>query len=144
MIVVVVIPCYKVAAQIKNVILSLPHFVNYIITVNDCSPDGTGEIIREVSLTDQRIIYIEHTQNMGVGGAMLSGFRKALEMDADIVIKMDGDGQMDAAYLEPLIQPLMSGKADFSKGNRFRDFAALKNMPAVRRFGNLGLSFCIK
>ena len=144
MTVAVIIPCYKVAAQIKNVIVTLPPFVNYIIAVNDCSPDNTGEIIRECALSDQRIIYIEHPQNRGVGGAMLSGFRKALEIDADIVIKMDGDGQMDGAYLESLMQPLLSGKADFSKGNRFRDFAALKNMPAIRRIGNLGLSFCIK
>ena len=144
MIVAVIIPCYKVATQIKEVFASIPSFVNYIIAVNDCSPDKTGDMIRDCAESDKRIIIIEHPQNRGVGGAMLSGFRKSLEINADIVIKMDGDGQMDSSYLEPLIQPLLSGKADFSKGNRFRDFAALQTMPAIRRFGNLGLSFCIK
>jgi dolichol-phosphate mannosyltransferase len=144
MIVAVIIPCYKVAGQIKEVISSLPPMVNYIIAVNDFSPDLTGEILRECACGDKRIIYLEHMQNKGVGGAMLTGFKKALEIDADIIIKIDGDGQMDCSYLEPLIHPLVTGKADFSKGNRFRDFSALKNMPAIRRLGNLGLSFCIK
>jgi hypothetical protein len=75
---------------------------------------------------------------------MISGFRKALELGAQIVIKLDGDGQMDPAHIPALITPLIQGKADYVKGNRFRDFQSLQQMPFVRRVGNLGLSFLTK
>jgi hypothetical protein len=75
---------------------------------------------------------------------MVTGFRKALELKAQIVVKIDGDGQMCVDYLPELLLPLIHGDADYSKGNRFRDFQALRQMPAFRRMGNLGLSFCTK
>jgi hypothetical protein len=79
-----------------------------------------------------------------VGGAMVSGFRKALELDAWIVVKIDGDGQMEVSHLPDLLAPLMLGEADYAKGNRFRDFAALRQMPLIRRIGNMGLGFLSK
>ncbi|MEO5905086.1 MAG: glycosyltransferase family 2 protein, partial [Saprospiraceae bacterium] len=82
--------------------------------------------------------------NQGVGGAMITAYQKAIELDADFTIKLDGDGQMDVSYIQALLKPLINYKADFTKGNRFRDFAALRSMPLVRRIGNLGLSFLIK
>jgi len=144
MIISVIIPCYNVAKHIEKVICQIPPSVNYIIAVNDCSTDETDCILARLQQESRRLVYLKHETNQGVGGAMLTGFRKALELECDIAIKMDGDGQMDHSDIQKLIKPIEEGVADFSKGNRFRDFKALKNMPAFRRFGNLGLSFLIK
>lgn len=140
----VIIPCYNVSKHIEKVVNGLPNEIDYIITVNDCSTDETLSILENLSATNQKIHVINHSLNQGVGGAMISGYKKSLELNATITIKMDGDGQMDAANIKNLIQPLLEDKADFSKGNRFRDLKALQAMPAVRRIGNLGLSFLIK
>ena len=75
---------------------------------------------------------------------MQSGFKKALELDVQVIVKIDGDHQMDATYISELVTPLLEGKADYAKGNRFRDFESLRHMPLVRRVGNLGLSFLTK
>jgi glycosyltransferase involved in cell wall biosynthesis len=82
--------------------------------------------------------------NQGVGAAMITGYKKSLELNADLIIKMDGDGQMDPENIQDLIKPLIEDKADFTKANRFRDFKALRAMPMSRRIGNIGLSFLIK
>ncbi|MCS3799954.1 glycosyltransferase family 2 protein [Niastella sp. OAS944] len=144
MIISVIIPCYNVARHIEDVINNLPDQVDYIITVNDRSPDNTESIILQLQQKNKKIIYLKHEVNQGVGGAMLSGFKKSLELNCDITLKMDGDNQMDPSYIPVLIEPLINNKADFTKGNRFRDFTALKKMPIGRRIGNLGLSFLIK
>ncbi len=140
----VVIPCYNVANHIEGVIKSLPDSIDWIIAVNDCSRDETENILIHLGRENRKVIYISHNTNRGVGAAMLSGYKKSLELKADITIKMDGDGQMDAKHIPQLIKPLIDGKADFTKGNRFRDFKALRAMPLSRRIGNLGLSFMIK
>ena len=144
MIISVIIPCYNVSKHIEGVICKIPDDVTYIIAVNDCSTDETHDILSRLLQQNKRLIYVQHQMNQGVGGAMLTGFQKALDLESDITIKMDGDGQMDHANIHKLIRPIKTGVADFSKGNRFRDFKALKNMPAFRRLGNLGLSFLIK
>jgi glycosyltransferase involved in cell wall biosynthesis len=140
----IVIPAYKVERHIETVIRQIPLWVKYVIVVDDASPDKTGQIVQSLMMRDQRIVYIRHEKNQGVGGAMISGFKKALEIGADICVKMDGDGQMDVSYLPSLIEPLIHGEADYTKGNRFRDFHALEKMPYIRRFGNLVLSFLVK
>lgn len=140
----VVIPCYNVAKHIEDVIRNIPDSISYIVTVNDCSKDDTESILLRLSKENKKVIYIRHEVNHGVGGAMITGYKKSLELNADITIKMDGDGQMDATYIPALIKPLLEDKADFTKGNRFRDLNALRRMPLIRRFGNLGLSFLIK
>ena len=91
-----------------------------------------------------RSVAVNCVEYRGVGAAMISGFRKAIELGAQIAVKLDGDGQMDAAQIPLLIAPLILGKADYAKGNRFRDFSSLQKMPIVRRIGNLGLSFLTK
>jgi glycosyltransferase involved in cell wall biosynthesis len=144
MIISVIIPCYNVAKHIEKVACSVPDDINYIIAVNDCSTDETECVLLKIQERNNKLIYLKHEVNCGVGGAMLTGFKKALELESDICIKMDGDGQMQACNIHKLIKPIKEGAADFSKGNRFRDFKALRNMPAFRRFGNLGLSFLIK
>lgn len=140
----VIIPCYNVSEHIESVICKVKGDVDFIIAVNDCSTDNTSCILLKLQQENKKLIFLEHDINQGVGGAMLTGFRKALELDSDIIIKMDGDGQMDHSNIPGLIKPIKEGVADFAKGNRFRDFKALRTMPAFRRFGNLGLSFLIK
>lgn len=140
----IVIPAYRVERDIQSVLAGIPRFVKHIIVVDDASPDGTAGVVTAAAKRDKRIVLIRHEQNQGVGGAMLSGFRKALELGAQVAVKLDGDGQMDPAHLPKLIAPLVEGRADYAKGNRFRDFASLRQMPLVRRIGNLGLSFLTK
>lgn len=140
----VVIPCYKVEKHIEAVLAEIPAHVDCIIAVNDCSPDATGQKLKDLCSTYSKLVYLEHEANKGVGGAMVTGYRKALELGCHIAVKIDGDNQMDLAYLDSLLEPILKGKADFSKGNRFRDRKALREMPFIRRFGNIGLSFCIK
>lgn len=142
--VVAVIPAYNEAKHIGDVLRSLPSFLRSIIVVNDCSRDETAAVVQQVAAEDPRVILVNHETNQGVGGAMVSGFRKALELEAQLVVKLDGDGQMDPTYLRELLQPLLMGEADFAKGNRFHDFRALARMPLLRRAGNMGLSFLTK
>ena len=140
----VVIPCYRVEHEIAALLASLPRYLKHIIVVDDASPDGTSRIVQTAAQTDQRIILLRHERNQGVGGAMLTGFQKALELNAQIVVKIDGDGQMDPAYLPNLLQLIIQGRADYTKGNRFRDFQALQKMPVIRRIGNMALGFLTK
>jgi len=139
-----VIPAYCVERDIEKVINGLPDFLKHIIIVDDASPDSTAGIVAVLSKKDSRITLIRHSKNQGVGGAMISGFRKALELGAQIIVKLDGDGQMDPDHIPSLVTPLIQGKADYTKGNRFRDFASLQKMPFIRRIGNLVLSFLSK
>lgn len=140
----VVIPAYRVEREIEKVICAVPSYVAHIIVVDDASPDRTNEVVSQLMQKEPRLLLVRHKHNQGVGGVMVSGFRKALELEAQIIIKVDGDGQMDLSHIPILIIPLIQGKADYAKGNRFRDFVALRKMPPVRRFGNIALGFLVK
>lgn len=142
--IVTVIPAYRVQDTIASVLKDLPAYIEHIIVVDDASPDSSANLVAAAAQQDSRIVLVRHEKNQGVGGAMVSGFRKALELGAKIIVKLDGDGQMDPAHIPALVTPLALGKADYAKGNRFRDFVSLRNMPIVRRVGNLGLSFLTK
>jgi len=124
----VVIPAYHVADEIEAVLNDLPDYLRHIIVVDDASPDNTSELVQAFAKRDRRITLIRHERNQGVGGAMLTGFRKALELGAQVVVKIDGDHQMDAAHIPALVTPLLEGKADYAKGNRFRDFEDRKSV----------------
>jgi dolichol-phosphate mannosyltransferase len=139
-----VIPCYRVEREIQSVLCAVPPYIKHIIVVDDASPDSTAELVTASAKKDKRISLIRHPSNLGVGGAMITGYRKALELGAQIIVKMDGDGQMDMDYLPELISPLIDGQADYTKGNRFRDFKSLQKMPLIRRVGNMGLAFLSK
>ena len=139
-----VIPAFRVQDEIESVLRELPPYIKNIIVVDDASPDRTSDLVAAYVKRDRRVVLIRHERNQGVGGAMVSGFRKALELGAQIVVKIDGDGQMDVSRLPDLLMPLIQGKTDYAKGNRFRDFAALRRMPFVRRVGNMGLGFLSK
>ena len=139
----IVIPCYRVANHIVDVVKNLPPWINRIFAVDDACPEASGDILQQ-SCTDPRLTIIRHQVNQGVGGATITGYKAALAARCDIVVKMDGDGQMDPAYLARLIHPIAIGHADFTKGNRFYDLDALRQMPLIRRIGNLGLTFLTK
>lgn len=140
----VVIPAYKVEREIEAVLSSLPNYIQQIIVVNDGSPDRTAELVKKAAKTNRRILLLNHDHNQGVGGAMTTGYKKALELNAQIVVKVDGDGQMSTDYIPLLLTPLVLGQADYTKGNRFRDLKALNRMPIIRRIGNMALSFLAK
>jgi glycosyltransferase involved in cell wall biosynthesis len=138
----VVIPSYRVEEKILSVLSSIPSYVDYIIVVDDASPDKTCDIVQNIS--DPRIHLLHHEKNKGVGGAMLTGYSYALFLGADIIAKVDGDGQMDLKYLEYLLDPIQRGRADYTKGNRFLHARELKKMPKIRKVGNYGLTFFAK
>lgn len=140
----VVIPCYRVAAAIEAVVRSLPDWIEHVVLVDDASPDATGERLGELERSVPGVVTLRHERNQGVGGAMVTGFRKALELGADVVVKLDGDGQMDARFLPALLQPILEGRAGYAKGNRFRTARDVGRMPAVRIGGNIALTFLTK
>ena len=138
----VVLPCYRVERHIASVIREIPRFVSLIVAVDDACPNHSAAAIENVR--DPRVVLVRHERNQGVGGAMLTGYRECLNRGAEIIVKMDGDGQMDPRFLAPLIRPIADGEADYAKGNRWHHCASLGQMPALRRVGNLGLSFLTK
>jgi dolichol-phosphate mannosyltransferase len=142
--VIVVIPAFQVEQYVANVIAGVPPFVRDVIVVDDCSPDGTGPLLDRLAAGDSRLVVIHHDKNTGVGGAMKTGYQEALRRSPDVVVKMDGDGQMSPDYIEKLVAPILAGQAEYTKGNRFHDWSFLRSMPFHRRLGNLGLSFLIK
>ncbi len=138
----VIIPSYKVTRHMEAVLAGIPESIAHILVVDDCCPEGSGEVAAKVA--DRRVEVIRHAVNKGVGGAVVTGYVRALDLGCDICVKMDGDGQMDPAELPRLIEPLASGRVDYAKGNRFRHLPELKAMPPVRLLGNSALSFLVK
>lgn len=139
----VVIPCYKVTGQILQVIAAMPSMVERVYVVDDHCPLESGALV-EQRCTDPRVHVLRHTANQGVGGAVITGYRQALEDGMDIVVKVDGDGQMDPALIPAFIAPIANGKADYTKGNRFFSPTMVATMPKIRLLGNAMLSFVNK
>lgn len=139
----VVIPCFRVRQHILQLIPEIGPEVNRIFVVDDCCPEHSGDLV-EASCADPRVSVLRHEINQGVGGAVLTGYRAALAAGCDIIVKLDGDGQMEPALLPYFIDPIARGDADYTKGNRFYDFDELGRMPAIRIFGNAGLSILNK
>ncbi|EGR1402299.1 glycosyltransferase family 2 protein [Vibrio cholerae] len=139
----VVIPTYRVLSKIGQVLIRIPDYVSRIYIVDDCCDQGSGKYVAE-NFSDSRIEVLFHTQNQGVGGAVITGYRKAIEENMDIVVKIDGDNQMDPSLIPKFLIPLIEGEADYTKGNRFYNFSDSKEMPKLRLFGNIGLSFLTK
>jgi dolichol-phosphate mannosyltransferase len=138
----VVVPAYLVTNHLRAVLTGIPQNIDHIIVVDDACPELSGKEAEKVD--DDRILVIYNKINLGVGGAVIAGYKKALELDCDIIVKIDGDGQMDPRYIPALIEPLLGNEADYTKGNRFMDFKSLKAMPKLRLFGNSVLSFLLK
>ncbi len=139
----VVIPCFRVRKYILDVIAGIGDEVSKIFVVDDACPEKSGDYVC-AQCRDPRIEVIYHTENLGVGGAVMSGYQKAIQDNFDIVIKIDGDGQMDCAQIKHFIDPIASGNADYTKGNRFYNPYFLNRMPRIRLIGNAILSLITK
>jgi dolichol-phosphate mannosyltransferase len=139
----VVIPCYRVSRQIVDVVSGIDAGIARIYVVDDGCPEHSGTRV-EQALHDPRIRVLRHAENRGVGAAVLTGYEAALADGADVVVKIDGDGQMDPAQIHRFVAPIVAGTADYTKGNRFYDFALLSQMPRLRLFGNALLSLVNK
>lgn len=139
----VVIPSYKVTRHVLGVIAGIGPEVSRIYVVDDKCPDGSGKLVRE-QCADPRVTVLEHEVNQGVGGAVITGYRAALADGARVIVKVDGDGQMNPALIPDFVAPLLAGEADYAKGNRFFDLEQIRAMPPVRLFGNAVLSLLNK
>lgn len=139
----VVIPSYKVRGHILQVLKRVGPEVDTIYVVDDCCPEQSGEFVR-TNTTDPRVRVLRHEVNQGVGGAVLTGVAAAIDEGLDIVVKIDGDGQMDPSLLPLFVQPIADGIADVTKGNRFYNPDDVRSMPMVRLVGNAALSFLTK
>ena len=140
----VVVPAYNEEELIGEVLDGIPDYVAKVYAVNDGSSDRTGEIIEDYARRDPRVVPIHHSPNRGVGAAITSGYKRAIEDGMDIAAVMAGDNQMDPAYLPALLDPIVEGRADYTKGNRLINEAYRKGMPAWRSFGNSILTFLTK
>jgi len=139
----VVIPCFRVTPHILSVISQIGPDVWRIYVVDDACPDKSGQHVLQES-TDPRVHVIAHTENQGVGGAVITGYRAAIADGASVIVKVDGDGQMDPALIPDFVAPIADGEADYTKGNRFFDLEKVRSMPVIRIFGNAVLSFMAK
>ena len=139
----VVFPCYRVKDYILGVLDDIPNMIDRIYIIDDACPQQSGDYVAR-HRTDERLTIIYHEDNQGVGGAVISGYRQAIKDDCKIVVKIDGDGQMNMEYLPDLLAPILTGQADYTKGNRFFQLEYLKEMPWLRLFGNSSLSLISK
>jgi len=139
----VVIPCYKVTRHILGVIDGIGPEVGRIYVVDDKCPDNSGDFV-SANCRDPRVTVLRHEENQGVGGAVMTGYRAAIEDGASVIVKVDGDGQMDARLIPAFVAPILAGEADYTKGNRFFSLEHIRQMPPMRLFGNAMLSFLTK
>ncbi len=139
----VVIPCYNVKAHVLEVIAAIGNEVSKIYVVDDCCPQASGNHV-EAYCTDPRVTVLRNAVNQGVGGAVMHGYQVAIADGMDVLVKIDGDGQMEPSFLPDFVAPIIHGEADYTKGNRFFDLEGLQQMPKKRLFGNAALSFLSK
>ena len=138
-----VVPCYKVRAHILRVIAKTPAWFEGIVCVDDACPEGSGDFI-EAENTDPRVVVVRLAKNQGVGGATMAGYAEAVRGGARVMVKVDGDDQMDLGLAAQLVAPILLAEADYAKGNRFTSISHLTTMPTVRVVGNAMLSFAAK
>ena len=139
----VVIPCFRVTRHILDVLSAIGPEVWRIYIVDDKCTERSGDYI-EGNSKDPRVVVLRHDFNQGVGAAVMTGYRAAINDGACIIVKIDGDGQMDPALISDFIAPLLTGEADYTKGNRFFDLEQIGAMPYARIFGNAALSLLTK
>jgi dolichol-phosphate mannosyltransferase len=139
----VVIPCFKVRNHILSVIGKIGREVEVIFVVDDCCPDHSGEFV-QINCSDPRVVVMTNQENLGVGGAVMRGYQAAIDAGVDVIVKVDGDGQMDPDLIPAFVAPIVAGDADYTKGNRFFNLDEIAAMPKTRLFGNAALSFMSK
>ncbi len=140
----VVVPAFQAGGQVAATLAGIPAFVRTIIVVVDGATDDTARLVDEAAAVDPRVARVDHPVNRGVGAAMRTGYRRALDAGAEIVAKMDADGQMDPGCLAALVLPVALGRADYAKGNRFLHTREIRAMPPLRLAGNAALSLLSK
>jgi len=140
----VVVPAYNEEVLIGETLDGIPDYITRVYAVDDGSNDRTGTIIDAYARHDPRIIPIHHRPNRGVGAAITTGYRRAIEDRVDIAAVMAGDNQMDPVYLPSLLDPIVDGRADYTKGNRLISEAHRKGMSRWRSLGNSLLTFLTK
>jgi glycosyltransferase involved in cell wall biosynthesis len=140
----VVVPAYNEEKLIGRTLSSIPEFVDHIIVVNDRSIDRTSEVVKQIADNDKRITLAEHEVNQGVGGAIITGYKIARDLEIDVTVVMAGDAQMDPRDLPQIIEPVANGSAAYSKGNRLFYGDAWTMIPHYRYLGNSFLSLMTK
>lgn len=141
----VVVPAYNEEIQITRVIETMPECVDRIVIIDDCSPDNTSAVVKNHPQTlSGRVHLIRHNQNQGVGGAIATGYTWSRDNSFDIAVVMAGDGQMDPEDLPAILDPIVDGEADYTKGNRLVTGEAFHKIPKIRFFGNSVLSLLTK
>jgi len=140
----VVIPAFNEELLIEDTLRSIPPYVDRIFVIDDCSNDRTAAIAGEFSKNDIRFTCISHKVNKGVGAAIITGYKRIVQEKIDIAAVMAGDNQMDPKHLPELLDPIVEGKADYTKGNRLINGEFRKGMSAWRSFGNVILTFLTK
>jgi glycosyltransferase involved in cell wall biosynthesis len=138
----VVVPAFNEELKVAATVRSVPAFVDHVLVVDDASHDGT--FWEAVRLRRGGLEVVRHPRNRGVGAAIATGYRRALELGVDVAAVMAGDGQMDPADLPSLLEPIADGRADYAKGNRFRSPSVWRAMPVARLAGNVALSLATR
>jgi len=140
----VVVPAYNEQTQIRQVLDTMPGFVDHIVVIDDASTDDTIGTVKQCCQQDPRILLLQHDHNQGCGGALVTGFRWVIAQDIDIAVRVDGDGQMNPEDMPALLDPIADGRVDYAKGNRFFSGNAYAQMPPLRFFGIAFLSLLTK
>jgi len=133
-----VVPARDEARLLPRVLATVPQPVWRVVVVDDDSRDGTWEVLSD--WRDPRLVRLRTAHRLGVGGAILCGYREALALGADAAVVVAGDAQMDFADLAGVIAPLAAGRADYVQGVRFSGGRPRGTMPHTRRVGNRILS----
>ncbi|MFQ5867725.1 MAG: glycosyltransferase family 2 protein [bacterium] len=141
----VVVPAYNEEKLIGKVLETMPDWVDKIVVVDDASKDNTvGEVKKFEEGLGGRLILLEHEKNQGVGGAIVTGYKWARDNNMDVTAIMAGDAQMDPRDLSKLLNPVVDGEADYTKGNRLITGGTWQLMPKRRYLGNAFLSLLTK
>jgi dolichol-phosphate mannosyltransferase len=139
----VVVPCYNAARHVVSVLGRIGPECWRVYVIDDACPQRSGDIV-ESQCRDPRVQVIRHDANQGVGGAVMTGYRAAIADGAKVIVKIDGDAQMAPELVPAFVAPILSGQADYTKGNRFYDLSNITRMPRLRIVGNAVLSFMAK
>jgi len=138
----VVVPAYNEEHLVGETVAGIPGFVDRIIVVDDASSDATAARAGETG--DERVEVIVHERNGGVGAAIVTGYKRALELELDVTVVMAGDNQMDPKELDPIARPVLLGDVDYAKANRLISGRAWEIIPRNRYLGNAVLSLLTK